>query len=281
MATIIIGSARKDENGKLSGGKVGDSLQTSSTNDTKGEVSMQNMYKHNKGWYILKPKKIEHADKMASLMKKACNNKNIGYDQDNRLGVIKYGIGTTTKTECDCSTLVREVIKEATGVDVGNFTTYNEKNVLAKSGLFEDPVTYVSQTKTPVYNGDVLVTKTKGHTVIVVGGNPRKDGYTEKEFILDVQKATGSEIDGVAGSETLSNTVTISEKKNKNHEVVTAVQKRLYALGFEEVGEADGIAGAKFTKAVNRYQKEILGYETQDGEITAKGKMWKSLLGMI
>ncbi len=39
-------------------------------------------------------------------------------------------------------------------------------------------VSYISQAKTPVYNDDVLVTKTKGHTVIVVSGNPRTTATT-------------------------------------------------------------------------------------------------------
>ena len=170
---IIVGSARIDENGKAKGGSAGDQKQKSNTNDTVGEVSMQNMYTHSKGWYILRPKSVTHADKMAELMKKACNNANIGYDQSNRLGIIKYGISTNIKTECDCSSLVREVIKEATGTDVGNFTTATEVTYLTKSKLFEDKTSYVNQTKTPVYNGDVLVTKSSGHTVIVVSGNPR------------------------------------------------------------------------------------------------------------
>ena len=173
MATIYIGSARVDERGKYFGGSVGDQKQKSSTNDLIGEVSMQPMYIHSKGWYIYRPKKVEIANALASAMFISCNNKNLGYDQYNRLGVIKYGIDTNTKTECDCSSLVRACIIKATGKDIGNFTTTNECNYLDKSGLFEKKVSYVSQTKTPVYNGDILVTKTKGHTVIVVSGNPR------------------------------------------------------------------------------------------------------------
>lgn len=177
--SIIIGSARGDENGKASGGAAGDQKQKSSTNDLTGEVSMQSMYTHSKGWYIIRPKSVTYANKMADLMKTACNNSNIGYDQNQRLGIITYGVNTKTKTECDCSSLVRECIKEATGKDPGNFTTATEVTMLKSSGLFEDKIAYVSQTKTPVYNGDVLVTKTKGHTVIVVSGNPRSASTTE------------------------------------------------------------------------------------------------------
>ena len=172
--SIMVGSARIDERGNASGGAAGDQKQTSATNDLTGEVSMQKMYFHSKGWYILRPKSAAHAVKMADLMKAACNNANIGYDQGNRLGVVQHGIMTAVKTECDCSSLVREVVKEATGKDPGNFTTANEAASLEATGLFESKRSYVSQSATPVYDGDVLVTKAKGHTVIVVSGNARK-----------------------------------------------------------------------------------------------------------
>ena len=115
---------------------------------------------------------------------------------------------------------------------------------------------------------------------IVVRTEPVVTVYTKEQFIRDVQSATGSKVDGKAGSETLGNTVTVSEKVNRKHKVVRFLQKRLNALGYD-CGEADGTAGPKFTNAVNRYQKEVLGYKNCDGEVTAKGKMWKSLLGMI
>ncbi len=125
-------------------------------------------------------------------------------------------------------------------------------------------------------------------TVIYSGGKEEESekdkdsacGYTQKQFILDVQKATGSAADGIAGDETLRNTVTVSAVKNRKHTVVIYIQKRLDALGYH-CGEADGIAGPKFTGAVNRYQREVLNYKSSDGEITAGKKMWKSLLGMI
>ena len=56
---IMIGSARIDERGKISGGSAGDQKQKSLTNDTVGEVSMQTMYTHSKGWYIIRPRSEE------------------------------------------------------------------------------------------------------------------------------------------------------------------------------------------------------------------------------
>ena len=176
---VIIGSARIDERGKLSGGQAGDHKQKSSTNDTVGEVSMQNFYVHSKGWYILRPKDANIAKKIASNMKTACNNKNIGYDQMNRLGVMTYGVNSKVKTETDCSTLVRACVKEASGKDPGNFSTLNEADMLEKSGLFEKRIAYTSNTT--LYTGDVLVTKTKGHTVIVVEGAKRTKNEKNKD----------------------------------------------------------------------------------------------------
>ena len=102
--------------------------------------------------------------------------------------------------------------------------------------------------------------------------------YTLEEFIRDVQKALGVEVDGRAGSETLSKTITISSNENKKHPVVKAIQKRLYALGYTEVGKADGSAGPKFTAAVKHFQQDH--GRSVDGEITAKQISWKKLLGM-
>jgi len=166
----IIGSARIDERGKASGGKAGDQKQKT-TPDYKGEVSMQNFYVSSKGWYILRAKNPDIAAKIALAMTIACNNPNIGYNQAKRLDIIKAGAGThaTQPTSCDCSSLVRQCIRES-GIEVGNFTTANEAAVLVGTGQF-DKLTY--KTGTTLYLGDILVTKTKGHTVIVTSGATR------------------------------------------------------------------------------------------------------------
>lgn len=105
-----------------------------------------------------------------------------------------------------------------------------------------------------------------------------KESYSLKQFIADVQKACGASVDGIAGAETISKTVTLSSKINNDHAAVKAVQKRLKELDYDEVGTADGIAGPKFTSAVAHYQQDN-GCVT-DGEITAGSKTWKKLLGM-
>lgn len=48
--SLVVGSARIDESGHISGGKPGD--------QTGNEVSTQAYYVHSKGWYCLRPKSI-------------------------------------------------------------------------------------------------------------------------------------------------------------------------------------------------------------------------------
>lgn len=105
------------------------------------------------------------------------------------------------------------------------------------------------------------------------------NGYTLSQFITDVQKACGASVDGIAGPETLGKTVTISKTKNSRHKAVQAVQKRLAALGFTQVGEADGIAGKLFHQALTAYQIKN-GLLPADGEATKNGPTWRKLLGM-
>jgi len=172
LSMIYVGSARIDEKNNIVGGKAGDQKQTTTT-DYKGEVAQEKFYVHSSGWNIIRPKDEHTADNLAALMTIACDNKNLGYNQYNRLGVVKHGITTKIPTDCDCSSLVRECVIESTGRDPGNFNTSTETKMLLATGLFTDMGAFISQSKTPVYNGDILVTKVKGHTVIVTSGNPR------------------------------------------------------------------------------------------------------------
>ncbi len=103
--------------------------------------------------------------------------------------------------------------------------------------------------------------------------------YTKTQFIKDIQSAIGAKVDGIAGSETLSKTVTVSKTKNNRHAVVKPIQKYLNSLSYF-CGTEDGIAGTKFDSALKSYQKKIVGMKTPDGEATKSGNTWKSLLGL-
>lgn len=180
--SVILGSARHNENGGLTGGKAGDQDGT--------EVSTQAYYAHKKGWYCFRPISPEVAKKLANAMQSACDNNNFGYCQDHRQAVEmvkKYGsmAKVTEKCETDCSNLVRGCIYEATKIDLGNFDTSAEPKVLKNSGLFEAQFSVSSENQ--LCTGDILVTKTKGHTVIVVSGNARSGSDSSSEKLGWIQ----------------------------------------------------------------------------------------------
>lgn len=164
---VKIGSARIDENGHAKGGKAGD--------QTGKEVSTQSWYKHSKGWRVFRAKNPGVAEKIAQDMQWACNNKNIGYDQNQRgtLYSVSKPLGfncskVTTKCETDCSALVRVCCAYA-GVDLPNFRTTDESSVLQKSGAFlEMKGAKYQESDKYLRRGDILVTKTQGHTVVVL-----------------------------------------------------------------------------------------------------------------
>jgi len=170
---IEVGSARIDERGNANWGKAGD--------QTSKEVAVEPYYKHRLGWYMLRPKEAAVANKLAQAMREGCDNDNIGYSQSDRYGVLNnlkiYGsiAKIKAKTNADCSSLVRACCVQA-GINVGDFNTSSEVAVLEKTGAFQKAVVVANDIR--LCAGDVLVTRTKGHTVIVTEGYPREDGKT-------------------------------------------------------------------------------------------------------
>lgn len=169
---VKIGSARIDENGNAHGGKAGD--------QTGKEVSTQNWYKHSKGWRVFRAKSPEVAEKIAWDMQAACDNPHIGYDQYDRdtLYNVAKPLGfncarVTTNCETDCSALVRVCCAYA-GVMLPNFRTNTEPKVLLDSGAFVE-LTGSKYTDSSDYlrRGDILDTRTQGHTVVVLSNGPK------------------------------------------------------------------------------------------------------------
>ena len=179
---VIIGSARIDENGKAHGGKAGD--------QTGKEVSTQNWYKHSKGWVVLRAKDPKKAAKIAQAMRAACANDNIGYDQyQNQTlwnAVKDKGYDpakATVKCETDCARLVRVCCAYA-GIMARDFYTATEAAYLMDTGEF---VKFTSSKYTNQDDylgaGDILVTKTKGHTAVVLTNGDRYDGEVEEPSV--------------------------------------------------------------------------------------------------
>lgn len=278
---IKIGHASIDENRKIKGGSAGD--------QTKKEVCTRSWY--TTGWeYVLRPKSKTLAEHSARACEKGCANNKIGYDQNQRNTLntqakkVGYDLSKiTTKCETDCSAFMTVcAIAGGADIDYGSNapTTSTMKTRFLLSGDYEviTASKYLTSDKY-LKRGDILV-KAGSHTVMALEdgqGLKSSSVYTKTQFIKDVQKSICAKADGIAGPETLSKTVTVSDKKNRTHGVVRPIQKYLNALGYD-CGIVDGIAGAKFKKAVVKFQKAKSCIA--DGEITAKGKTWKKLLGM-
>lgn len=180
---VYFGSARIDENGNASGGKAGD--------QNGKEVSTQEYYMHSKGWNVLRAKEPQVREAIAQDMEWACANNNIGYDQNQNqtlyqvakpLGFNCSLVGTPCET--DCARLVRVCVLYA-GVQVSDFYTATEKDALLATDAFD-----LVDVKLPeeLLRGDILVTKTKGHTVVVltngVNAQPKEPISTPTEYKL-------------------------------------------------------------------------------------------------
>lgn len=227
---VLIGSARISENGTIDG-KPGDQYNGF-------EVSTQNWYKRTDGknWVVLRCKEAKKRELIARCMELACKTNLIGYSQPTRLtlynAVKPYGFDIeklNKPVNTDCSGLVRVCCNYA-GINVGNFTTYNEVSVLKATGEFEvytDAAHCASENL--LLRGDILVTDVKGHTAVVLSDG---NGVEQK---LDL------------GARTL--------RKGSIGTDVADLQKRLNALGYD-CGTVDGDFGTKTEAAVKRMQSD-------------------------
>lgn len=174
---VRVGSARSDEHG--GSGWAGNAKAGDQKNGA--EVSTQDWYLHNKGWVLIRAKDASVREKIAYAMQRACDNNKIGYDQSQRLTAQEwcekhnnYDPGAITDpVETDCSALVRLCCAYA-GIKVKYFNTANENDVLKATGKF-DIITDSKYTTSSDYllRGDILNTKTQGHTVVVLSNGSK------------------------------------------------------------------------------------------------------------
>ena len=186
MATVRVGSARIDERGKAYGGRAGD--------QTGRELSTQKWYLHKKGWRVFRAVKREQALKIAADMEAACKNSHIGYDQWQRNTLYKaaepmgFDCGKVrTDCETDCSALVRVCCAYAGIMGLpSDFRTGNMQKNLPATGMFVE-MRGAKYTDQSAYlgKGDILVTKTHGHTVVVLDDGVKYEGAVEaKDYAL-------------------------------------------------------------------------------------------------
>ena len=238
MSTVYVGSARSDENGKAYGGRAGDQK-------SGREVSTQAWYLHSKGWRVFRATDPAVALRIGQCMEEACTNNLIGYDQWQRhtLYALAQKVGfrvADVKTACetDCSALVRVCLAFAGIFGIPeSFRTGNMPEYLMKTGAFVELKESKYTTK-PDYlgYGDILVTKTSGHTVVVISDGDLFEGpVAPKQYAL--------------GERTL--------RRGDEGEDVRLLQEYLLQLNYS-VGEygADGDFGGDTEDAVKAFQSD-------------------------
>lgn len=280
---VIIGSARGDEHGGSGwdgNAKAGDQKQKS-TDDWKGEVSKQNWYLHSKGWIVVRAKDPKVREKIAKGMEIACRNKNYGYDQSqNRSAwdyLKKFGFDMEkldTPKETDCAQLVRLCIHYA-GLTTPDFYTATLVEVLKKTGYFEI-LTSDKYCKSSDYllRGDILCTKTKGHTVVVLTNGPKATQTVTSPIETSKPAPSPSLIVG---------TCSIALKKfmpgAKDPQIKT-IQRLLNDLGYKDKNGKklviDGELGEKTVYALSKFQAEKKLDIATPGSVAAK--TWRALL---
>lgn len=184
--SVKIGHASIDENVKTYGGKAGD--------QNGKEVYTRNWYKHSKGWRVFRAKDPVKAEKIALAMQAACDNDNVGYDQYQRNTLYaqaeKVGFDVSkvaTACETDCSALVRVCCAYAgiLGLPSG-FRTRNMPTNLMNTGEFVE-LKGSKYTDQDIYlgRGDILVTKTSGHTVVALTNGTKYEGTIEDSVVKE------------------------------------------------------------------------------------------------
>lgn len=246
---VIIGHSSIDERGKISGGQAGD--------QTGKEVCKRTFYNHKKGWICLRAKDKNIANKIATCMEDICDNPYVGYDQSQRLDLYNAVKDNNFKcdkeslkkfVECDCSSSVRVCLAYA-GVMVSNFNTSNERKVIFATGLFEEVT--VKSDGSNLKRGDILVTKTKGHTVVVISNSNYSNkvsneseeynmptiSYGSKGRAVKVWQIilgfTGDDVDGDFGKGTKEKTFKWQE--NHSLKVDGIVGKNSWKAGLESL----------------------------------------------
>ena len=218
---VKIGHASIDENGKISGGKVGD--------QTGKEICIRDWYK--KPWNVMLICTDEKlADKAADYMESICKNNSYGYDQSQRgtgyESIKKNGVAKG-KGEFDCSSLVSACYKLA-GLNISaGCTTRNLKAALLATGKFK-AYTDTAHVGTSDYAKRGAIYLSEGHHVVMALGSSKKSASTSKSGTsksangykvkitagaLNVRKGAGVQY-SVVGLLKRSDKVTITKEKS-------------------------------------------------------------------
>lgn len=238
-------------------------------------------------------KVIKMAQRYVGYMEKASNNNlnsftaNVGYNNYTIFAKL-YEQYTNINVQGQpwCDVFVDMMFILALGVDrakelLGGWSAYTPTS----SNLLKYAAKKEVKNFNNVKKGDIIFFANSlriCHTGLIRSGvNPISPGsnadstYSYSKFMVDMQKVIGSST--TDPHQMLGKTVTISTKKNTKHPMVMPLQKYLKYLGYY-TGVCDCYCGTLTEQAINKYQTDILKYSKPDGEVTQKGKMWRTLL---
>ena len=174
---VYIGGASINEYGSGEGGKPGD--------QNGEECYIQPWYLHHKGWTVIRAISDEMRKKIAQDMRYLCENNLIGYSYwEHCYGLYneakKYGFDCSkVKTPCDtnCAKAVWVCALYA-GAHVSDFSTADEVQKFRASGEFEIITDKeICSSSKYLKEGDILVTNSKGHTVVVLNDGDKVNTY--------------------------------------------------------------------------------------------------------
>lgn len=269
MPYITIGNASQDERGSISGGSAGDQTGGEVCFRTfkqyasdSGDYKVFSTYKIDKGWNVIRPKDSNDAVKIVKAMCLACRNNDIGYDQNERRtlyeNVKNKGFNpsqTTKKVECDCSSLTAVCLAYAgIKIDPDSYTGNIKDNMMATGKFILNPDNIefkagqgINWNINKLKPGDVLVTRTKGHVMIVVSNTTKAP---EDDIVPPSPGPKDDEDD--------------SNKPNPLYEftkysLTDAQLIQIARLCKQEQGSIDG-ARAEASLAANRYEHYAGGY---------------------
>lgn len=181
---VIVGGA----NGAQGHPELGDQGQTEIPDfGKKSEVKLKKFssvsnFAHGwmSGYWVYRCKNVQAASYMAELMRQACNNPNIGYNNGNRMDIFKYGVNADVPCGCDCSSLVGFCLASALGDTAVDWTYLScMGGKMLGTGLF-DSIGLVNgfTDANPPRTGDVLIASDQSHTEIIVSASGYSQGGT-------------------------------------------------------------------------------------------------------
>lgn len=221
---VKIGHSSIDENGRIAGGQSGD--------QTGKEVCIRDWY--DKNWdYVIRCNDPAIAEKIAAACEAACNNANVGYDQNQRNSLylealkVNMDLSKVGKCECDCSSLASiccvcaGIPAEAVYINGNMRTTRNIKDALVKTGKFT-VFTDASYTKSDkkLKRGDIIC-KAGSHVIIVLSNGSEVSAPAPAP-----QPAAPAPAPAVKRERaTAKTTMNLREGASTNHKVIGYVKK--------------------------------------------------------